>query len=58
MIKQTVQMRIDAAVPVVKDIGNALGRTVKALLAPIRAFLWSWETIEQIIFEFAYEFCG
>jgi hypothetical protein len=42
------QVYADAAQPAVKEIGNVIGRSVRALLAPLRAFLWGWEQIEQI----------
>jgi hypothetical protein len=45
------QVYADAAQPVVKEIGNVLGRSVRVLLAPLRGFLWGWEQIEQVIIE-------
>ncbi len=33
----------DLAKPAVSEIGSIAGRTVRALLAPIRGFLWGWE---------------
>ena len=39
----------DAASPAVKEVGNVAGRSVKALLAPIRGFLWCWERIEEYV---------
>ncbi|MEN3323299.1 DUF4393 domain-containing protein [Mariniflexile soesokkakense] len=41
----------DLAKPATQEIGSVAGRGVKALLSPVRAFLWSWEKIEQIIEE-------
>jgi hypothetical protein len=45
------QVYADAAQPAVKEIGNVLGRSVRALLAPLRGFLWGWEQIEQMLIE-------
>lgn len=45
------QIYTDAAQPAVKEIGTALGRSVKVLLAPLRGFLWGWERIEQTLLE-------
>jgi hypothetical protein len=39
----------DLAKPATQEIGNVAGRSVKALLSPVRAFLWGWEKIEQIV---------
>lgn len=39
----------DVARPAVAEVGAVAGRSVKALLAPIRGFLWGWEQIEQFI---------
>lgn len=39
----------DLAQPVAKEIGTVLGRSAKALLSPIRGFLWGWERIEQVV---------
>lgn len=36
----------DLAKPAAKEIGDVTGRSVKALLSPIRGFLWGWEKIE------------
>lgn len=41
----------DLAQPAAKEIGNVLGRSAKALLVPIRGFLWGWEKIEQVVTE-------
>ena len=41
----------DLAKPAVSEIGNVAGRTVRALLAPIRGFLWGWERIEEVVEE-------
>ena len=41
----------DLAQPATKEIGNVLGRSAKALLVPIRGFLWGWEKIEQVVTE-------
>lgn len=39
----------DAASPAVSELGKVAGRSVKALLAPIRGFLWCWEQIEEYV---------
>lgn len=41
----------DLAHPATKEIGHVAGRTVKALLSPLRAMLWGWERIEQVVTE-------
>lgn len=41
----------DLAQPATKEVGNVLGRSAKALLFPIRGFLWCWEKIEQVVTE-------
>lgn len=39
----------DLAKPATQEIGTVTGRTVKALLAPLRGLLWGWERIEQLL---------
>ena len=39
----------DAASPAVSEVGKVAGRSVKALLSPIRGFLWCWEKIEEYV---------
>jgi len=39
----------DLAKPALQEVGSVGGRTVKALLAPIRGLLWGWEKIEESI---------
>lgn len=41
----------DIAKPAAQEVGNVAGRTVKALLSPIRGMLWGWEQIEKMIEE-------
>ncbi|MDR0810847.1 MAG: DUF4393 domain-containing protein [Paludibacter sp.] len=41
----------DLAKPVVSEVGVVAGRTVKALLSPIRGLLWGWEQIEKVVEE-------
>ena len=41
----------DIAKPVFQEIGIVTGRTVKALLSPVRGMLWGWEQIEGIVEE-------
>lgn len=45
----SVEIYKDVASPAVAEVGAVAGRSVKALLAPIRGFLWGWEQIEQFI---------
>lgn len=39
----------DLVKPAALEVGVVAGRSAKALLAPVRAFLWSWERIEKIV---------
>ena len=39
----------DLAQPVTKEIGTTLGRTVRALLSPVRGLCWGFEKIEKRI---------
>jgi hypothetical protein len=39
----------DLAKPITQELGSVAGRTVKALLSPIRGLLWGWEKIEELI---------
>ena len=41
----------DLAKPAVSEVGLVAGRTVKALLSPIRGLLWGWEQIEKVVEE-------
>lgn len=41
----------DLAKPAVSEIGSIAGRTVRALLTPIRGLLWGWERIEEVVEE-------
>jgi len=41
----------DLAKPAVSEVGLVTGRTVKALLSPIRGLLWGWEQIERVVEE-------
>jgi len=41
----------DLAKPTAEEIGTVAGRTVKALLSPLRGMLWGWEQIEKVIEE-------
>jgi len=45
----SVEVYKDVARPAVSEVGSVVGRTAKALLAPVRGFLWCWEQIEQLI---------
>lgn len=44
-----VEVYKDVASPAMSEIGTVVGRSVKALLAPVRGFLWCWEKIEATI---------
>lgn len=39
----------DLVKPTIQEVGVVAGRSAKALLSPVRAFLWSWERIEQLV---------
>ena len=39
----------DLVKPAAQEVGVVAGRSAKALLSPVRAFLWSWERIEQLV---------
>ena len=39
----------DLVKPAAQEVGVVAGRSAKALLSPVRAFLWSWEQIEQLV---------
>ncbi|MFZ4455507.1 MAG: DUF4393 domain-containing protein [Bacteroidales bacterium] len=41
----------DIAKSSLQEVGSVAGRTVKALLSPIRGMLWGWEQIEKIVEE-------
>jgi len=41
----------DLAQPTTKVVGEIAGRSVKALLSPVRGLLWGWEKIEQLVVE-------
>jgi len=41
----------DLAKPAIIEVGVVAGRTVKALLLPVRAMLWGFELIEKIVEE-------
>lgn len=41
----------DLAKPATQVVGSVAGRSVKALLSPVRVLLWGWEKIEQIVEE-------
>ena len=45
----TTEIYKDAASPAVSEVGKVAGRSVKALLSPIRGFLWCWEKIEEYV---------
>lgn len=47
----TPEIYKDIAKPAAQEVGNVAGRTVKALLSPIRGMLWGWEKIEEMIEE-------
>lgn len=39
----------DVAKPALQEVGSVAGRTVKALLSPLRGLLWGWEKIEVFV---------
>lgn len=39
----------DLVKPAAQEVGSVAGRSAKALLSPVRAFLWSWERIEDLV---------
>ncbi|KAA9325208.1 DUF4393 domain-containing protein [Adhaeribacter soli] len=41
----------DLAKPATVVVGEVAGRSVKALLAPVRGLLWGWEKIEELVTE-------
>lgn len=47
----TTEVYKDIAKPALQEVGSVTGRTVKALLFPIRGLLWGWEQIEMIVEE-------
>lgn len=49
MVDLTKEIYKDAASPAVSEVGKVAGRSVKALLSPIRGFLWCWEKIEEYV---------
>lgn len=49
VVKLVPEVYKDLAQPAIKEVGNVGGRTVKALLSPIRGLLWGWEKIEEVV---------
>ena len=49
MKELTTELYKEAISPAVSEIGMVAGRSVKALLAPIRGFLWGWKRIEVYV---------
>lgn len=47
----TPEIYKDLAKPALQEVGSVAGRTVKALLSPIRGMLWGWERIEMFVEE-------
>lgn len=41
----------DLAQSATKEIGDVAGRSAKALLSPVRAFLWGWERVEKLVID-------
>ena len=39
----------DLAQPAFQEVGTVAGRSAKALLSPVRAMLWGWERIEDVV---------
>ncbi len=44
-----VEVYKDVLGPAVSEVGVVVGRSVKALLAPIRGLLWGWDRIEEYV---------
>ncbi|MGQ7944447.1 DUF4393 domain-containing protein [Flavobacterium sp. WC2509] len=47
----TTEVYKDTASPALQEVGSVAGRTVKALLSPLRGMLWGWERIEGYVEE-------
>ncbi len=47
----TPEIYKDIAKPAIQELGSVTGRTVKALLSPIRVMLWGWEQVEKVVEE-------
>ncbi len=45
----SIEVYKDVASPAVSEVGSVVGRTARALLSPIRGFLWCWEQFEQFL---------
>src|SRR5690554_6650232 len=45
----TPEIYKDVAKPALQEVGSVTGRTVKALLSPLRGLLWGWERIEEYV---------
>lgn len=45
----TPEVYKDVAKPALQEVGSVAGRTVKALLSPLRGLLWGWERIEEFV---------
>lgn len=45
----TPEIYKDVAKPALQEVGSIAGRTVKALLSPLRGMLWGWERIEELV---------
>ena len=41
----------DLVKPAAREVGSVTGRSAKALLSPVRAFLWGWEKIENLVID-------
>lgn len=41
----------DVVKPAAQEIGSVTGRSAKALLSPVRGFLWGWEKIESLVID-------
>ena len=41
----------DLVKPAAQEVGTVAGRSAKVLLSPVRAFLWSWEKIEELVID-------
>ncbi len=48
-VKLAPEVYKDLVQPSAKEVGVVAGRSVKALLSPVRGFLWGWEQIEKLV---------
>jgi hypothetical protein len=49
--KLSPELYKDLVKPAAQEVGSVAGRSARALLSPVRAFLWGWEKIEAVVVE-------